>query len=267
MKNRMFALTLGVIAFASPAFAQVGTGGTITDGNASFTLNDYLGDAFGNGATSNFTVGGPGNPDHVYQSWWWYRGTGANGDREFSLSNGTNASWSGNVGRIDYTLEGKGTARALFVVQGLEDGYGSLTTSLIFRNTTSETVTLDFFNYLDADLDGSAGGDSADLIGDNVIRIIDGDWIATYEGTDIYSVGDFSDIRDELTDDNADDFASTGLPFSTGDFTGGFQWHVTVAPGRAVTLTSSVTITAIPAPGALTLFGAGLGMLGFRRRR
>ncbi|MBC7771165.1 MAG: hypothetical protein H7210_01590 [Pyrinomonadaceae bacterium] len=268
MNIRYFALSLGVIALASPAFGQPGTGGTITDANASFTLPDYLDDATGVGAeNAEFHVGGPGNPNHLFQSGWWYRGVDQGITRELTLANGSSPSWTGNVGRTDYVLPDLGTARQLFVVQGLEDGYGALTQSLIFRNTTSAPITMDFFHYLDADLGGSFGGDSADLIGSNVIRIVDGDWVASYEGTDTFQVNQYADLLDQLTDGDADDLDGTGLNFGPGDFTAGFQWRVTIAPGRAVTLTSSLTITLIPAPGAAVLFGAGMLVMASRRNR
>ncbi|MBC7772301.1 MAG: hypothetical protein H7210_07400 [Pyrinomonadaceae bacterium] len=268
MNIRPIALCVGVIALASPAFAQVGTGGTISDGPASFTLPDYLGGATGTGAqNAQFRVGGTGNLNHLFQSSWFYRGVDQGVTRELTLANGSNASFLGNVGRTDYAIPGVGTARQLYVVQGLDDGFGSLTQSLIFRNTTNAPVTMDFFHYIDVDLGGSFGGDSANLIGDNVIRIVDNDWVATYEGTDIYQVSSFSSLLGEMTDGDADDLDGTGLDFGPGDFTGGFQWHITVAPGRAVTLTSSLTVTLIPAPGAAALFSAGLALIGTRRRQ
>jgi hypothetical protein len=260
-------LALGAIALASPSFAQVGTGGTITDGNASFQLSDYLDGPTDFGPGSSFHVGGVDNPDHMYQTWWWFRGESEGVQRELALSNGSNALWSGNVGRIDYAIPGVGTARALYVVQGLEDGYGSLTMSLIVRNTTSQSVNLNIFNYLDADLADTSGGDSADLLGSNVVRIIDGDWVATYEGTDIFEVGGYPSILGMLTDDDADDFSGVNGVFPEGDVTAGFQWNTALAPNRAVTFTASFTVTQVPAPGAAALFGAGLGLVGVRRRR
>lgn len=267
MNLRRIALAVGVAAVASPAFAQVGTGGAISDSNAIFHLDDYLGGATDDGPQSAFHVGGSGNPDHAYQTWWWYRGEVDGVQRELSLADGFNASWSGNVGRIDYNLPGIGTARAVFVVQGLDDGYGSLTMSLIVRNTTNSTVNLNVFNYLDADLDDSPSGDSAELIGSNIIRITDGDWLATYEGTDIFQVGGYPSILNMLTDDDVDNFTGVNGTFPEGDFTAGFQWAAELAPGRATTFTSSFTVTLIPAPGAAALFGAGLGFVGLRRRR
>lgn len=260
-------LALGAVALASPAFAQVGTGGTINDGTASFQLSDYLGNGAGSGPLADFNAGGAGDPDHAYQTWWWYRGEIDGVQREVALSNGFNASWSGNVGRIDYNLPGIGTARALFIVQGIDDGYASLTMSLVVRNTTAQTVNLNFFNYLDADLADTSGGDSAEMIGSNIVRITDGDWVATYEGTDIYEVGGYPSILGALTDGDVDNFSGVNGVFGAGDFTAGFQWTSDLAAGRAVTFTSSFTVTQVPAPGAVALFGAGLGLIGIRRRR
>ncbi len=76
----------------------------------------------------------------------------------------------------------------------------------------------------------------------------------------------FANIRGLLTDNSITNLNNTGLPFGPGDFTGAFQWTVTLAPGEAFTATASMTVTYIPAPSALALLGLG-GLIGCGRRR
>ena len=54
-------------------------------------------------------------------------------------------------------------------------------------------------------------------------------------------------VRNNLTDAGVDDFASTGLPFASSDFTGGQQWNLVIAPGASQTVRAafSVNMTAL----------------------
>lgn len=261
--------TLALIAVAgmtSAALAQVGSGGTATNGNSTFTLGDYTGTDTGTGARSNFSVGGPGNPNHAFQTWWWYRVEGDT--RERSFANAVNSDWSNaGQGRLEYETDDF-FAVMTFQVTGISDGYGVLTQTLTVLNTSNSTKTINLFNYNDVDLGGTAGGDSATLNGPNVIRITDSStpWVAFYEGTDAYGVDSFANLRAELSDGDVDNMASNGLPFGPGDFTGAFQWSFTLNAGGAATASATLTITNIPTPGALALAGIG-GLAAFRRKR
>lgn len=250
------------VAFAAPALAQVGSGGTITNGSTTFTLNDYLGDEFGAGTTADLRVGGPGNPDHLFQAGWWYRVAGDN--REHTFANANDWSWANNRGRQEYSLTDF-NATVQYTVTGVRDGLGFLTMTLTIYNTSANNLTINVFNYLDLDMFETAGDDSAVLGSVNIIRVTDGAsaWRANYEGTNSYQVASFDNLRQRLTDPNPDDFDNTGLPFGPGDWTGGFQWEFTLTPNSAAT--ASATVTIVPTPGALGLLG--LGMLATLRRR
>lgn len=254
------------VGTASTAFAQAGTGGSITDNNATFTIADYLGSGTGNGPLADFRVGGTGNPDHLFQAWWWYRVEGVD-TREFAFNGASSADWSiPGTGRINYSYANFDAVME-FQVTGTSDGVGVLTQTLTIINNTNDNMTINLFNYQDVDLGGTAGNDSAFLAGPNVIRITDAapsDWIANYEGTNDYGVAGFAALRARLTDNNPDNFSGTGLPFGPGDFTGGFQWVLNLSPGSAAT--ASATLTIIPSPGAMALLGLG-GLVGLRRRR
>jgi len=251
------------LVLASSALAQSGSGGTVSQGFSSFTLGD-IGTSPSSQPLADFSVGGTGNPDHLFQNWWWYRVQGESNETAFN--NASNWSYSGNTARLEFSTANF-DAVIQFSVTSIRNGLGVLTTTATVFNTTSDSLTLNLFNYNDLDMNGSAGNDSADLNGVNIIRVRDGGnsgWVANYEGTDAYQVASFSGLRDILTDPNADDLNNTGLPFGPGDWTGAFQWTFSI--GALSAATASATITIIPTPGALALAGIG-GLAAARRRR
>jgi hypothetical protein len=248
---------------AAAAFGQAGTGGSISHNNAMFTQGDAPTAITSAGPLADFRIGGAGNPNHLFQTWWWFRVQGDN--REIPLTNASNPSWSGSTGSLEYNAlqATHGSMIQTYRVVGFGSG-GALLEGLTIINTTSQTLRWDVFHYLDADMGGSASGDSAMQIGANHMQIADGMWSATYEGSGRYQVGGFPAIRNLLTNTQIDNLDGTGLPFGPGDFSGAWQWTVTLAPGQATTITTSVTI--VPTPGAGALLAMG-GLLAMRRRR
>lgn len=261
MKNVLLA-SAGLL-LASTALAQSGSGGSIAQGFSNFSLTDI-----GTGATdspfASFSVGGAGNPNHMYQNWWWFRVQGDSNETAFN--NASNWSYSGNTARLEFSTASF-DAVIQYTVTSIRNGLGVLTTTATVFNTSADPLTLNLFNYADLDMNGTAGNDSADLNGVNIIRVTDGGntgWRANYEGTDAYQVASFAGIRGILNDPNADDLNNTGLPYGPGDWTGAFQWSFSI--GSLSAATASATITIIPTPGALALAGIG-GLLAARRRR
>lgn len=261
MKNVLIA-TAGLL-LASTALAQSGSGGTVTQGFSSFTLGD-VGTGASDQPLADFSVGGPGNPDHLFQNWWWFRVQGDSNETAFN--NASNWSYSGNTARLEFSTANF-DAVVQYSVTSIRNGLGVLTTTCTVFNTSSDPLTLNLFNYADLDMNESSSNDSADLNGVNIIRVTDGGntgWRANYEGTDAYQVASFAGIRSILNDPNADDLNNTGLPFGPGDWTGAFQWSFSI--GSLSAATASATITIIPTPGALALAGIG-GLVAARRRR
>ncbi|MBU6413790.1 MAG: hypothetical protein KGS45_09965 [Planctomycetes bacterium] len=261
MKNVLIAAA-GLV-LASSALAQSGSGGTVTQGFSSFTLGD-VGTGASDQPLADFSVGGSGNPDHLFQNWWWFR---VQGDaNETAFNNASNWSYTGNTARLEFSTASF-DAVIQYTVTSIRNGLGVLTTTCTVFNTSADPLTLNLFNYNDLDMNETASNDSADLNGVNIIRVTDGGntgWRANYEGTDAYQVASFSGIRNILNDPNADDLNNTGLPFGPGDWTGAFQWSFSL--GSLSAATASATITIIPTPGALALAGVG-GLLAARRRR
>lgn len=251
-----------ILAVAGAAMAQPGTGGSISHNNASFTLADVPISTTHTGPITQFQVGGAGNPNHLFQSWWWTRNIGDN--REFPLAGVTGSSWIGNTGRLEYGNNPNGYLIQNFQVIGFGSG-GVLLESLTIINNTPSPVRWDLFHYADVDLGGTASGDSASLLNAQVISITDGPWMASYEGSGTYEVGAFPSVRNLLTNSTVDNFTNSTLPFGPGDFTGGWQWTFTLNPGQATTITTSLTI--VPAPGSAAILACGLIIAGRRQRR
>ena len=253
------------LAIASSCFAQAGTGGSITSGNVNFTIADYLGNGTGSGPTSNLNVGGTGNPDHVQAAWWWFRLAGDN--RESSFSNATSASYAGAQARVDYSYASF-DATMIWRVTGFGSGRGLLTQTMTIRNTSSEAIVIQLFNYNDLAVGGTDGNDAATQIASNTIRADDAGntgWKIAYEGTDVFDVtGGSVDVLNLLTDTNVDALGNRGLPVGGGSFKAAYQWTITLNPNEAATASSTLTIT--PTPGALALLGLG-GLAVARRRR
>lgn len=254
----------GLIALVPAAAALAQSGGTITDGNASFTIGDASTVPTSTGPNASFSVDG-GTTDHVFQNWWWYRLSTDTRENAFNSGAGVGetSSFVGNTGmmqqfypsfRADLTWEVESTGAST----------GFFTSRVTITNTSTSTISINLFNYMDVDMNGTAGGDSASLIAPNLIEISD-TVVSQYSGFDAtnYQVTTFATLRGALTDSDEDNFNNTGLPFGPGDFTGGFQWaNIPVDPGFA----RSVTITyAIPAPASLAVLG--LGVLATSRRR
>jgi hypothetical protein len=266
MNRNLFVFGLGVAALvSSSAFAQVGTGGTITSRNVSFSVTDYLGDGTGAGASSDLTVGGIGNPAHLNSAWWWFRLQ--NDTRETAFSGATSSSIAGDTARITYNY-GSFEATMIWKVTGFRDGRGLLTETMSIHNTSNTALTINLFNYNDLAVGGTDGNDVATQIASNAIRVDDGantGWKVAFEGTDAFDVtGGSVNVLGLLTDTAVDALGNRGLPVGGGSFKGAYQWTLTLAANEAATASSTITIT--PTPGSLALLGLG-GLAMARRRR
>lgn len=265
MRSTFALAAVGLIAL--PAFAQPGTGGTISHLNTSFTQGDSPTVGTGAGPNAALTVGGSGNPDHLGASWWWTR-TSQNASRELANNNATGPSWSGRVGQLSFADVPSGTSiTRTYLVTGLGDGRGVLEEGATVTNTTATILTVDLFHFLDPTLGGNVGGISAAINGANSsIRMTSGDWVGFYEGAgQPFQAGAAGNVLTLLTNGVANDFNNTGLPFGPGDFEAGFQWRFILGPGESAS--ASMTYTIAPAPGAVALLGLAGAIVARRRRQ
>jgi hypothetical protein len=245
----------GVVVLAAAAPGQVGTGGTITHNDAVFRMADSPTVNTGVGTASmDFRVTGPAGTDHGYQHWWWVRVNGVD-TREYCLANATSPSWSGSQGSMAFT-NATYSALVVYTVTGGPpgSGRGQVTARLTLTNNTQAPLSLAVFSYLDYDLNATAGSDSATLLSSNRIGISEGSTTAEFygPGAAAYQVTAFATLRGLLTNTTVDNLANTGLPFGPGDWTGGFQYNLTLpANGSSATVTSVFSINqpaTVPCP-------------------
>lgn len=155
------------------------------------------------------------------------------------------------------------------VAGGPIDLFGDL--RLTTSGTTAQDLTL--FHYLDLDLGGTGNNDSAALVeagGVKSMRVTDPRWRATYFGGVNNGLASeaFNGLLQSLSDGGVTNLNPNGqgFPFGPGNWTGAYQYNVTVRPG--ITTELGVRVRIVPEPIALALFGIGcVGLLGIFARR
>ena len=226
----------GLGACASASFAQVGTGGTISNGFTNFTIGDYLGSGTGAGPLADMRVGGLGNPDHLNNAWWWFRQGGAT--RESAFSGAISSVNTGNQLRIDYVY-GDFTATMTYRVTGINNGLGFLTEQMTIRNTTNHAITVDLFNLNDIDVNATPGNDTLAHTGANIVRFLDAGgatgWRADYEGSEAFAFDSVGNVSAMLTDSGVTNLTGTGSTRPAGDWEGAYQWTMNLASNEAAT--------------------------------
>jgi hypothetical protein len=137
-------------------------------------------------------------------------------------------------------------------------------------NHTASTVTLEFYAYLDLDLGGGADfADDAATADGSAMWITDTSgsavspfvWRAAGPGAGHFEMGGYPSLQLALNGmTSAQNLADTGS-FGPGDFTGSFQYSLSIAPGATVSYAPS----GVPEPRASLLLGAALAALACRR--
>jgi PEP-CTERM motif len=266
-------LTLGLAAVCAAGYSQA----VITDGTSSFGWSSAT--ALSGAANRTGTGGGTSNvfrtnggADQAFQEWWWYRVNGVN-NREFALSTQNAAPVvSGNNMTLSYR-EPEGFSSTLNYTINNISGYTLVTGTNFIKNEGNTTLDFDFFNYIDWDINATAGTDTATLLSGNPalrMRISDPATILTgeYRALDAtnYQIGAFATVRGLMTDADVDNFNNT-VPNFTGDFTGGVQWKFTLDPGQMIALQTSRVLNPVPEPATMAVLGLGVAALLRRRRK
>jgi hypothetical protein len=280
--SRLMSAATVVSSVAGTAVAQ-NVGGTLTDGRASYQLGPAptyglaTNPAASSGAEipqSRLVVDGQSSPaNQLSQDWWWYRAGGAT--RELNLANGDGSvggSFGNNGAAYSYTLQTASTA-----VLGASLSYtltggtnaAQVQQQLNITNSNPFPVTLAVFHYLDLDLGGSPGGDSATLIAANRIRQTNGQTFADFfaPSANAYRVAQYPLVLNDLTDNVANGWTNTGLPFlGPGNVTASFEWDLTIQPMSSVSVADDYAVTT-PAPATGALLAAGCALCLRHRRR
>lgn len=236
-------LSAAIVAFAVVLAAPAWSIGTVSDGGVTFGYNVDFNTSSGNTVNADFTGASPG--DQLYESWWFFRVNGETQETALGTPDAEDYSlYGGTTGRLTWNDPGgSGDFSAFLDFNVIETapGEGVVFQNLVIVNTGATDLDIDIFHYTDLDLSGTWRRDSAALQAnpDGIEMLIsDGATGATapfigYDA-DAYQVTTWRALLNDLTDTSVTNLDNSGLPFNgtgTADFTGGFQWTQTVAPG------------------------------------
>ncbi|MCP4247090.1 MAG: PEP-CTERM sorting domain-containing protein [bacterium] len=255
MSHRHFGVGLLLaVAMSASAMAQ----GVITDGNARYEFNN-------SSVPGSADFQPDGTSDYLFQNWWWYRVEEAPAESNF-LWFPTDQSYVGNVATL-------GASEPSFdwdLTVTLTDFAAPVTAKIIedmtLVNTSGTAISVALFKYADVDASGDAGNDFANLVNPNFIQITENADFVDFvgEGADAWEVQDWPNLVNPLNDASITNLGNTGLPFGPADFTGAFQWNLSIPAGGQVTVRDKLRIN-IPEPATLSLLA--FGALAVIRRR
>lgn len=270
--KRLCALS-GLALLGGAALAQ----GTITDGEALFQFfSGTSGERMtADGGEANFSAN-EGTTDHVFQNWWWFRVDNVD-TREYALSGLTSQSYVGAVATLTFTEPEGIDFTLVYTITDLGGNSATLVASLTALNNSGRAMDLNLFNYVDYDVGGSFGNDSATLLGpapNARMRITDGGGPDFTEflgvGFPAWEVDTWANVSGRLADGFINNYSNTGLPFGPADWTGAYQWRIRqLRAGQSVTVVEGLSINtgAVPEPATLLALGPALAALAARRRR
>lgn len=157
----------------------------------------------------------------------------------------------------------------LFTLRGNVAGSGSssLAEIITLRNTSSSSMTLSFFQFVDFDLGNTFNDDTGEIVNGNTAWQYDGSSSSLSEtastpAPDLFQMGNGVSLRAMLADGSIDNLDGTDA--FAGDVSWAFQWNITLAAGDSFLISKNKTL--VPTPGTMMLLGSA-GFLASRRRR
>ncbi len=250
MLSRRTALAFALLALLALSRAALAdTAGTITAGSVSFTRF-----AYGKDPTVSFQVAGISSPNLLAAAGWWFRLAGDDHETPFPTPNsgvfdgpGADVYWNGLGGNPGILADEH------MIVEAGASGSGDVQFSMYLENVTSEPVSLELFHYADVDVGGPTSNmdDVADYVEKTPVEIVE----VTDLGTDrieyqadhlpaidssytdfpiAHQVAASSTLLDDLNDTTSvTDLTNGGAPFGPEDFTGAYQFSITLPPTGA----------------------------------
>jgi hypothetical protein len=153
-------------------------------------------------------------------------------------------------------------------------GLSDLGEQIEISNFSGEAVDIRFFEYVDFDLDGTIGGDTATSSSSPVASVEQSDVSALAEtivtpGPDLYQIGACCGVEASiLAGNDLSTLPGVQSSFGPGDASWAFQWNVAIADGGSFQISKDKNIRVpVPEPATLGLLGVGLAGLGFAARR
>lgn len=235
-----------VLPLLSPATVLAQEGGMISDQNMIFVLPiqpdaptwgpDIIRPSY------TTTTGQMTDLSETNQQLWFYRLPTDTRENCLNSSGGATQEIDGNRIVVHQLYDGW-TADQTWEVTSTGTNTGYLTSTLTLNNASAADLTISVYYYADLDVEGTFTNDTARLQRDGAIRVRDrvGPLYATYTapGADAYQVTPYRSLLIDLTDFALTDLDNSGLPFH-GDFTGAFQWNLTIAAGESVSVSAKM---------------------------
>jgi len=254
-------------SFLTVLFAGSASAVVLSDLNSSVDINETSQDGL-----SSWSVDGT---DQLFQQWFWYRVGNTGPESSIDTLTLNNTTLYGNRG-VSLEYSGSGFDMTVdFILTGGTAGSGvsDLAENIRIINTSGSSLDFSFFQYSDFDL-GGPGGDTVEQSNANTVRQWDGTVSLQEEtvGTPAPSHIELANFAQTLTSLN-DTFTTTlddnSGPIS-GDVTWAWQWDLNIASGGSALISKDMqlSVSAIPVPAAVWLFGSGLlGLVGVGRRK
>jgi hypothetical protein len=159
---------------------------------------------------------------------------------------------------------------AYVLLGGLPGSHSSALQEIIsFHNTTAQPVRLQFFQYCDFDLNGTAGDDTVRLTNPNTVEQRDAGTVVSETVVTppppLTEVALYAATLQKLNNTSVDNLDGSAGPRGPDDVTWAFQWDITVPVGGTVEISKVKNVT--PEPATMALLGAGLMMVAVRVRR
>tara|TARA_R110002095_G_scaffold46533_4_gene41720 strand:- start:2774 stop:3595 length:822 start_codon:yes stop_codon:yes gene_type:complete len=267
------AITLAALTALSTAALAGGPG----PGDDDIVLGDANSTAtFNNDGQYSWTVDGV---EHLYAQEFYFRLPGYNDEQNINTMTmlgqavqDTNGFSDNRVDSIN-TIYSDSTSgleiETAFTLRGSTNGSGaaSLAEVISITNTSTSTIFLSFFQYVDFDLGGDSDGDSGMIVDGNIAQQWNDEFalsetVVTPSPT-LYQMGYEGDLYDLWENGQIDDLNGDSS-LEDDDVAWAFQWNIELEAGQSFLISKNKTI--VPTPGTLALL-LGAGLISTRRRR
>ncbi len=254
---------LGIAAMVAVVAAIPATAGvyTLADGNSVVKLNTETSDGVFSWKVDQ--------TEHMFQQWFWYRIGSTGAEQSIDTMAISSQDGSGNSHTTTYMGDGF-TIEPTFVLTGgaADSGQSSLGERIMFANTGDASLDFHFYQYVDFNLNGTAGGDTVKFMSNSMVQQYEGDTIVGEEVLTPEPVGHEAAYWQSTLIDLADGDPTTLNNQDTagpGDVTWAFQWDFTLAPGETYMIIKEKTV--VPVPSAVVLGIIGLSLAGWIKKR